>query len=206
MNKGQLVAVVVILAISATAAHAQRHLDFSLSGGGVFPSSTTSASGGISVTPTNSVAILGGVRYHLTHHHAFEVTFGHTRNSQIFSVSPDSYRVMTSIGEYSAAYVFTPVQGKRFQPFLLAGGGALTFNVGNTYIDTIQQNLGVHSSTAMAFLYGAGTDYHLWRIFGLRLQYRGFLYRNPDYGVPSRFFTGTRAHIAEPSVGMVVKF
>ena len=206
MNKGQLAAVVVVLVISATAAHAQRHLDFSLSGGGVFTSSTTSASGGISNTPTKSVAVLGGVRYHLTEHHAFEVTFGHTRNSQIFSVPPDTYRVMTGIGEYSAAYVFTPVQGKRWQPFLLAGGGALIFSVGNTYIDTIQQSLGLQSSAAMAFLYGAGTDYRLWRIFGLRLQYRGFLYRNPDYGVPSRFFTGTRAHIAEPSLGVVVKF
>ena len=206
MNKGQLAAVVVVLVISATAAHAQRHLDFSLSGGGVFTSSTTSASGRITNTPTKSVAVLGGVRYHLTEHHAFDVTFGLTRNSQSFSVPPDTYRVMTGFGVYSASYVFTPVQGKRWQPFLLAGGGALIFSVGNTYIDTIQQNLGLQSSAAMAFLYGAGTDYRLWRIFGLRLQYRGFLYRNPDYGVPSRFFTGTRAHIAEPSLGVVVKF
>lgn len=205
MKIGQIVAAAVLVAIAVAAAHAQNRLDLSLSGAGVFSKTTTSASGGVSDTPTKSFAVLGSVRYHLTKHHAFEVNLGHTRNSQIFSVPPDTYRVRTSIGEYSGAYVFTPWQG-RFQPFLLAGGGVLTFGVGNTYIDTIQQNLGANSRTAVSFLYGAGTDYKLWGFLGVRLQYRGFVYRNPDYGVPSRFFTGARGHIAEPSAGIVVKF
>lgn len=206
MKTGQIVAVAVVLAITATATHAQNRLDVSLSGAGVFSKTTTSASGGVSDTPTKSFAVLGSIRYHLTKHHAFEVNFGHTRNSQIFSVPPDSYRVSTGIGEFTGAYVFTPLQGQRFQPFLLAGGGALKFSVGNTYIDTIQQNLGASSGTTLAFLYGGGTDYHLWKILSLRVQYRGLIYRNPDFGVPSRFFTGTRGHMAEPSAGIVVKF
>jgi hypothetical protein len=40
----------------------------------------------------------------------------------------------------------------------------------------------------------------------LRLQYRGLVYRSPDFGVPGRFFTGTRGHMAEPSIGIAVKF
>ncbi|HET8824624.1 MAG TPA: outer membrane beta-barrel protein [Terriglobales bacterium] len=206
MKIGQIVAVAVVLVIAATAANAQRGIDFAISGAGVFSKTTSSASGGITNTPTKSVAVFGTVRYHFAKRHAVEVNLGHTHNSQIFSIPPDSYRVVTGIGEYSAAYVFTPLQGKRFQPFLLAGGGALKFGVGNTYIDNIQQFLGANSRTSLAFLYGAGTDYHLWKFLALRLQYRGLIYRSPDYGAPTRFYTGARGHLAEPSVGIVVKF
>lgn len=199
-------AVAVILTIAATAADAQKGIDLAISGAGVFSKTTSSASGGVTNTPTKSVAVLGSVRYHFAKHHAVELNLGHTSNSQIFSVPPDSYRVATGIGEYSLAYVFTPVQSQRFQPFLLAGGGALKFGVGNTYIDNIQQFLGANSRTSLAFLYGAGTDYHLLKFMALRLQYRGLIYRSPDFGVPSRFFTGTRGHMAEPAAGIVVKF
>ncbi len=199
-------AVAVILTIAATAADAQKGIDLAISGAGVFSKTTSSASGGVTNTPTKSVAVLGSVRYHFAKHHAVELNLGNTSNSQIFSVPPDSYRVATGIGEYSLAYVFTPVQSQRFQPFLLAGGGALKFGVGNTYIDNIQQFLGANSRTSLAFLYGAGTDYHLLKFMALRLQYRGLIYRSPDYGVPGRFYTGARGHLAEPAVGIVVKF
>ena len=206
MKIGQIVAVAVVLAIAAAAANAQKGIDLAISGAGVFSKTTASTSGSITNSPTTSVAFIGSARYHFAKHHAVELNLGHTRNSQIFSVPPDTYRVITGIGELSAAYVFTPLQGTRFQPFLLAGGGALRFSVGNTYIDTIQQNLGANSATTLAFLYGGGTDYHLWKFLSLRLQYRGLVYRSPDFGVPGRFFTGTRGHLAEPSVGLVVKF
>lgn len=199
-------AVAVLLATAATAANAQRGIDLAISGAGVFSKTTESTSGGISNSPTTSVAIIGSVRYHFAKHHAIEINLGHTRNSQIFSVPPDTYRVVTGIGEFSAAYVFTPGESQRFQPFLLAGGGGLRVGVGDTYIDTIKQNLGARSATTLGLLYGVGTDYHLWKVLSLRLQYRGLIYRSPDFGVPSRFFTGTRGHMAEPAAGIVVKF
>jgi outer membrane immunogenic protein len=205
MKIGQIVAVAVVLVTTATA-NAQKGIDLAISGAGVFSKTTESASGGITNSPTTSVAFIGSARYHFAKHHAVELNLGRTHNSQIFSVPPDTYRVRTSIGEFSAAYVFTPLQGPRFQPFLLAGIGALKFGVGNTYIDTIQQNLGARSGTSLALLYGGGTDYHLWKFMALRLQYRGLVYRSPDFGVPGRFFTGTRGHMAEPSIGIAVKF
>lgn len=199
-------AVAAVLAIAATAAHAQLGLEVSLSAAGVVSRTTTSATGNISDTPTKSVAVLGGVRYHLAKHHALELDFGHTNNSQIFSVPPDTYRVTTGIGEFTAAYVFTPYPEKRLQPYLLAGGGVLSFRVGNTYIDSIQQNLGANSRAVLAVVYGGGADYRVWNRLSLRLQYRGLIYRNPDFGVPSLFFTGARGHMAEPSAGLVMKF
>src|SRR5512135_2780711 len=145
MKKGQIVAVAAVLAIASTAAHAQIGLDVSLSGSGVFTKRTSSSTGTISDRPTKSVAELGAVRYHLKKRHAIELNIGHTSNSQIFTVPPDTYRVTTGIFELTGAYVFTPLPGKKWQPFLLAGGGALYFRVGNTYIDTIQAQFGTTS-------------------------------------------------------------
>jgi hypothetical protein len=39
----------------------------------------------------------------------------------------------------------------------------------------------------------------------LRLQYRGLIYKAPDFNVQN-LFTGAKGHMAEPSVGIVVKF
>jgi opacity protein-like surface antigen len=206
MNKGQFVAVALMLVVGAAAAPGQINLDIGVSGAGVFSKTTSSPSGIVTDSPTDSVAVLGTVRYHFNHLHAVELNFGHTRNSQIFALGPDTYRIMTAIGEYSGAYVLTPFNTEKWQPFLLAGAGALHFGVGNTYIDTIQVNLGATSQTAVAFLYGGGTDYRMLKHLSFRLQYRGLIYKNPDFGVLSRFYTGARGHLAEPAAGIVFKF
>jgi len=206
MIKGQFVAVAAVLLIGAAASQAQIPLDASVSGAGVFSKTTSSPNGGVADSPTDSVAVFGTVRYHFNHLHAVELNLGHTRNSQIFKLAPDTYRIITDIGEYSGAYVLTPFATKKWQPFLFGGAGALRFGVGNTYIDTIQVSLGATSQTALAFLYGGGTDYRLLKHLSLRLQYRGLVYKNPDFGVPSRFYTGARGHLAEPAAGLVFKF
>jgi opacity protein-like surface antigen len=206
MKLGQIVAVAVVLGIAATAVYAQAGLDVSVSGAGVFSKTTNSATTTISDSPTKSLAEFGTVRYHLNKHHAVEFNIGHTSNSQIFTVSPDTYRVTTGITEFTGAYVFTPFRSKRLQPFLLAGGGGLKFSVDKTYIDSLQISLGAKPRTPLALLYGIGTDYTVWSHLGIRVQYRGLIYKNPDYGVPSRFYTGAWGHMAEPAAGIVVKF
>ncbi len=205
MKKVQLAAVMAVLLISA-AACAQVGVDVSVSGAGAFSKKTNSPTGPISDSPTKSAAVFGTVRYHFNHHNAFELNLGHTKNSQIFTVPPDTYRVTTGILEYTAAYVFTPFNGKKLEPFLLAGAGGLKFGVGNTYIDGNQISLGAKSSISLAFLYGAGTDYNVFTHLALRLQYRGLIFKNPDFGSSSRFYTGAKGHMAEPALGIVLKF
>ena len=205
MKKGQIVAVAV-LAIATTAAYAQIGAEVALSGAGVFTKTTSSSTSNISNTPTKSMAVFGTIGYHLTKHHAFEITLGHTNNSQIFTVPPDTYRVMTGVFEYTGAYVFTPSPKGRWQPFVLAGAGGLKFSVGTTYINTFQTRLGAKGQTRPAVVYGAGADYRIFEHLGLRLQYRGLIFRSPDFSVPSRFYTGAIGHMAEPSIGIVAKF
>ena len=191
----------------APAAWAQdfERIELSVNAAGVFSKTTKSNDGVVSDTPTKSLAVFGSVQYHFTPMHSIELSVGHTNNSQVFVVPPNSYRISTAILEYSGAYVFSPFATKKWAPFLLGGIGGLRFSPGKTYIDGFQQSLGAVQQTALAFVYGGGTDYHLWRHLNLRLQYRGFLYKNPDFNVQP-LFTGARGHIAEPSIGLAVKF
>ncbi len=137
--------------------------------------------------------------------HSLEANFAHTMNSQVFLLAPNNFRVQAGITEFSGAYVFSPFQTARVVPFLFGGAGALRFNPGNTSIDGFQAAFGAAQQTSLAFLYGAGADYRLWRVLALRLQYRGLIYKAPDFNLQN-LFTGARGHMAEPSVGIVFKF
>jgi opacity protein-like surface antigen len=87
----------------------------------------------------------------------------------------------------------------------LLGGGALVFNPTNTLIGGNPQEQEGLRQTRPAVLYGGGVDYHLISFLALRLQYRGLFYSPPDFWLPG-LFTGGRGHLAEPVVGLVVRF
>jgi opacity protein-like surface antigen len=214
MNKTQFVAALLVFLTGIAAAQEKAHVDveqtsrvdIAASGAAAFSKTVTSANGTVTDTPTKSAEIFGTVRYHFNRLNALEVNLGHVRNSQLFSIAPDTYRIIADIYEYTGDYVLTPFSGKRLQPFLFAGAGALRFSPGNTYIDSFQSSFGERTQTSLAFLYGGGTDYRLGNHLALRLQYRGLVYKNPDFGVSNRFFTGAKGHMAEPAIGLVVKF
>ena len=199
-------AVLLIAMAPLAAAQELKRFDLSVSAGGVFNKTVSSSNGNVSDSPTNSLAYFGSFRYHVAPKHAFEVSIGRSSNSQLFSIPPNTYRIATSVTQYTGAYVFSPFSTERWQPFLLAGAGGLHFYPGNVTIDTFPTSVGTVTQTSLAFLYGLGTDYHAWRLLSVRLQYRGFIFKEPDFKVPALFFTGARAHMAEPSVGIVFKF
>jgi outer membrane immunogenic protein len=191
--------------------------DVSINGGAVLTS--TSTGNGTTLTPTKSGDVLLTARYRFAERSSFELNFAHTANSQIYFASPLTYRILNTINEYSGAYVFSFLQSKTLEPFVFAGAGALVFYPGYSFntINGVQAYLPATQETKPAFLYGAGVD---WRIFSrvpfvrrsgltdflaLRLQYRGLLYKAPDFNVQN-LFTGDRGHMAEPTVGIVVKF
>ena len=203
LRKTRLVVVIFALASLAQAQDVGR-FDVSLGFGGVFSSKST-ANSGTSLKPTNSGAILATFRFRFNRMHSLEANLGHSMNSQVFLLSPNTFRVQAGITEFSGAYVFSPFQTARVEPFLFGGAGALRFNPGNTSIDGFQAAFGATQQTSLAFLYGAGADYRLWRILALRLQYRGLVYKAPDFNLQN-LFTGARGHMAEPSVAIVFKF
>jgi outer membrane immunogenic protein len=195
----------VAIFMACAMANAQDLLDLSVSGSAVFSKSVSSTTSGLTLSAADSGAIFGTVRYHFNHLSAAELNIGHSANSQIFERAPDTFKIRTTVTEFSADYVLTPLRGRRLEPFLFAGAGALRWYPQNQYINDNSSFFGAYSQTSLAFLYGGGADYRLWRRIGLRMQYRGLIFRAPDFDV-SDFFISAKGHMAEPSVGIVVKF
>jgi hypothetical protein len=213
---------VVALLLLATAAFAQDgRFDASVNGAAVFSRQVTG--NGITQSATNGTNLFGTFRFRFRPHHSVLFNYGRTLDSQIYQSAFD-FHVATHMTEYSGAYMFSPFKKGRFEPFAFVGGGVIKFNPQSTWVvladingnipNRVQTNVGAVKETQPAFLYGLGVDYKLpvvpW--FSLRLQYRGLLYDNPDFKVNSvsgsniSFFTGTKGHMAEPSIGLVFRF
>jgi hypothetical protein len=215
------IALAVTLVWTPIALGQDGHFDASINGGAVF---TNTASGNSVVqSATTGLNVLGTLRFKFTPKHSVVVNYGRSKNSQTYQAG-DNFHVLNTISEYTGAYVFSPFRKRKLDPFFLAGGGALTFNPSSTWDffpdladgthNRVQVNFGAVKQTELAFLYGLGVDCRLpvFSRLALRLQYRGFLYKAPDFKVDQNagsavsFFTGARGHMAEPSVGLVFRF
>ena len=203
MKQVAVVGAAVLLFTSLGLAQNEGRWDVSLSGAELFGKQTSG--NGTVLVPTHNVGFLASGRLRLAKNSALEANWGHADDSQKYITSTLQYRILTTVSEFSGAYVFTPMETKRFKPFLLVGGGVLVFNPNNTLIGGNPQGLEGVRETRPAILYGGGVDYHLISFLALRLQYRGLFYSPPDFKLPG-LFTGGRGHLAEPAVGLVVRF
>jgi hypothetical protein len=199
------------------------HFDASVNGAGVF---TKEADGnGIKQTATNTVNYFGTFRLKFNAMNSLAITYGRAKDSQIYSSAFD-FRVPATMIEYSVAYVFSPFQRPKWEPFALLGGAELAFRphrtlalAGTAIVNGVAQpnwvpvSIGAAGQTQTALLYGGGVDYRLpWldSKFAIRLQYRGFFYSAPDFKITGteqvNFLTGAKTHTAEPSIGVVYRF
>ena len=161
-----------------------------------------STGGGFSQHSTNTGGFLLSYRYHFNRWLGADVSYGRLRNTQRTFAPTIGLPVQADIHEATAAAVVTVPSFGRLRPYVLAGSGALAF------VPT--QNTGAFvpgaSNQARAvFVYGGGADYGISKHFAVRLEYRGFVYKRPDFGVvASRFDQET--HTAQPSAGVVFRF
>lgn len=79
----------------------------------------------------------------------------------------------------------------------MAGGGALVFDPRNTS--------SIERQTRGTFVYGVGGDVSVMKHVAVRAQYRGFVYKVPDFGV-GQLKTDKFTHAAVPSAGLVFTF
>jgi outer membrane immunogenic protein len=193
----------------------QNRFDVMLGATAAFSKSSTG--NGTTDAPTNSGGFLATVRYRFSAKNAVELNYGSARNSQIYTSSPNTFRIQNRATEFTGAYVFTPFETKKAEPFVFGGVGLLSFNPDNTFVDGVQTPIPADRRTQIAFLYGGGLDYRIFSSvplirrspasehLALRLQYRGLVYKTPDFNI-SGLFTGAYGHMAEPSAGIVIKF
>jgi outer membrane immunogenic protein len=214
-KKAGILLLSIFLLTSLLAFAQQNRFDVSLGVTAAFNKSSTG--NGTTDAPTNSGGFLATVRYRFTAKSAVDLNYGITHNSQIYFSAPNTFRIHNKATEFTGAYVFTPFETEKAESFVFGGIGLLSFNPDTTFVDGVQTPIPADRRTQVAFLYGGGLDYRIFSSIplirkypasehlALRLQYRGLVYKAPDFHI-SDLFTGAYGHMAEPSVGIVIEF
>ena len=196
-----LVTVIVALAASATSALAQveQPSQISIQGTALVTKSTTDQ------TPSNDVSKSGGFlvgySYQFSKWFGAEGNYGYSRNTQNFLTLGGPSSLQANFHEVTGALVVhIPVHVRSFRPYALGGGGALVFDPTEKFIVS-----GAERQTRGAFVYGGGANFDITRNFGVRAEYRGLVYKVPDFNV-DRLNLDKFTHLAQPSLGFFFRF
>jgi len=157
---------------------------------------------------TKSGGFLIGYRYHLNSWFALQGDYGYTRDTQkYFDPFFGETDIQANIHQLTGEAVITAPSSSRVRPYALAGIGGLFFrptnSLNNNFIG-IGNGSGNNQAKA-AFVYGGGVDFDLTKFVALRAEYRGLLYKIPDFQIPG-LATDNFTHMAQPSVGLVWRF
>jgi opacity protein-like surface antigen len=160
---------------------------------------------GISQKSTEIGGVLAGYRYRLNHWLSADAVYGWNRYSQSFVTPAGTARVKADTHQVTGGLVFNLPAPAKFHcsPYVLTEGGALVFNPTNS-----GYNLpGADSQAVGTFVYGGGADFAVPTIrhLAVRVEYRGFVYNSPDFGLKV-LNTNTITHSAQPSAGLVYSF
>jgi outer membrane immunogenic protein len=185
-----IIAALVMLPVGSMAQEGRSEL--SLQGTGFFTKDSSGLGTQQRSTETGEFAL--GYRYHFNPWLAVESNYGYDRNTQEYSGGFGESRVQANVHAVTGDLVLKlPLPIRRISTYALAGGGGLIFdptgNSGGSVPGASPQGEG-------AFLYGAGADYALTRHFSLRAEYRGFVYKSPDFGL-SALNTDSWTHTAQ---------
>jgi outer membrane immunogenic protein len=171
-----------------------RH-EITVQGSGFFTKQTDGS--GISNRPTYSGGVLAGYRYNINRWLSAEADYDYFSNAQRFfspggfSQLQNNVHAVTGVAVVRLPIVF------RLAPYVLGGGGGIFFNPRDiASLDTQAQG---------TFVYGGGFDVAVVRHIDLRVQYRGFVYKVPDFDTPT-LHVDNFTHSAVPSAGFVFKF
>jgi opacity protein-like surface antigen len=158
---------------------------------------------GIRQHTTDSGGLLASYRFRFNRWLAADGSYGYTRNTQQNFTSTGAFNIQSNMHQVTGALVVTsPRRIAGLKPYALAGAGALTFDPTGNEGGFL---LGSDRQTKAAFVYGGGADIDLTRRFALRVEYRGLVYKRPDFGLTTLNSKAT-THTAQPSAGFVIRF
>jgi opacity protein-like surface antigen len=194
-----LVGFVMLFAFGATAQESRSEI--SVQGTGFFTQDTSGQ--GVSRTTTDTGGFLVGYRYHINRWLAAEANYGFDRDTQRYFSTGGLSRVQSDVHTATAAAIINlPFRIARLNPYVLGGGGSLVFHPTGNAGGFVT---GADTQAKGAFLYGAGVNYTLSKHWSVRAEYRGYVYKDPDFGVRA-LNTDSWTHTAQPSAGIVFRF
>jgi len=161
-------------------------------------------SNGIQVTATKAIGFLGSYRYMLTPRSALEANYTFSQNSmKYFTNFQPNIRIHTRQQELSLAYVYS-LNFRNFSPFAEAGVGALLFS---PLRDFQTNQFSTKRNTNLGGLFGVGVAYELSPSFDIRAEYRGFVTKTPDFGLPGDIIRTNRyTAFMSPTLGVAYHF
>ena len=190
----------IILVFFTVASWAQESRnEVTVQGSGFFQKQTTS--NGITNEPSNSGGVMAGYRFNLKNWLAVEGDYDYFRNHETFQVSsgttfvPTNTHALTGTGIVKLPSFKMPAV-QVVSPFVLGGGGAMFFS---------PRSGSLSQQTRGTFIYGGGVDVPVSRHFMVRAEYRGFVYKTPDFEQTS-LKVDKYTHSAVPSIGLVYTF
>lgn len=169
--------------------------EVTVQGSGFFTKETTG--GAITHKPTDSGGFMLGYRYNFNRWFAVEGDYDYFSNGQKYITPSNTTLIQTNVHALTSVAVLKIPTNFKLHPYVLAGTGIMIFDPRNTS--------GLDSHTSGTFVYGGGADYSLSKHFAARAQYRGFVYKAPDFGLTS-LRVDKFTHSAVPSAGLVFKF
>ncbi len=201
LRRSAIVFVSFVMLLTLGASAQENRSDISLQGTGFFTRDTNG--NGISRTTSDTGGFQVGYRYHINRWFSAEGDYGFGRNTQSYFGSFGESRVRSDVHTVTGDLVVNlPLPIRRVKTYALAGGGGLIFDPSGNGGGSVP---GASTQAKGAFLYGAGADYALTRHFSLRAEYRGFVYKNPDFGLAA-LHTDSWTHTAQPSAGIAFRF
>ena len=191
-----------LISLAVLTAPIQAQTDVALSLYGAFNGSTNG--NGTQQSPSNQAGGMLELRHISSPLMGFGVSYSYNRaNQSYFSPIPctpncDPWVAVSANAHELAGDYLVSVKLANIRPFV-DGGAGLLFN------QPTGSQSNTQSSTKPVFVYGAGLDWGLLPHIGLRLQYRGNLYKAPDL---TKFYTSTGefTHSAEPMIGAYLRF
>lgn len=194
---------------AAIAAAAPAQTDVALSLYGAF--SGTTSGNGVTQSPANQAGGMVELRHIVNPLVGYEATYSYNRaNRSYFAICPGvppgspytcnvalKQPVPANAHEVTGDWIVS-LGLANLKPFALAGVGMLMDVPAGS-------QAGTSTSTRAVFVYGAGLDWGLLPHLGLRLQYRGNLYKAPDL-VNAFQSTNAFTHTAEPMIGAYFRF
>ena len=194
-----VIALAFIALMSVTAVAQEVRSEISVQGTGFFTKDTDG--NGVRDHVTETGGFLIGYRYNINRWLAAEANYGYDRNTQMY-FGNGLARVQSNVHQVTGSAVVKLPNFVHLQPYALAGGGALLFdptgNAGGGFAGATREAKG-------AFVYGAGADYAITKHVSIRAEYRGYVYKAPDFNLVS-LRTDAWTHTAQPSAGIVFRF
>jgi len=190
---------VIFLTLGSVAQESRSEI--SVQGTGFFTQDTNGQ--GTSRTTTNAGGFLVGYRYHISRWLAAEANYGFDRDTQRYFSTGGLSRVQSDVHTATAAAVISlPFRISRLNPYVLGGGGSLVFHPTGNAGGFVS---GADTQAKGTFMYGGGVNYTLTRHWSVRAEYRGYVYKDADFGVKT-LNTDSWTHTAQPSAGIVFRF